>query len=88
MSDRRCVICGEALEGRRRDAVTCSAGCRRELGRYRAVQAGKTDGPYATVEDLANRRQRRAKPIILGESIKWGRDVSAPGPVTHGGTSP
>jgi hypothetical protein len=61
---RACPVCGASLDGHRCDAVTCSSGCRRELARFRAVQAGKADGPYATVQDLMNRRQRRAKPHV------------------------
>lgn len=57
----RCRVCGAPLEGRRRDALTCSAGCRREASRIRAVMAGRGDGPYSTLRDLAERRRSRAK---------------------------
>jgi hypothetical protein len=61
-AQRRCAVCGASLDGRRRDAVYCSPGCRREQGRIRAVLAGRSDGPYSTLADLAERRQSRAKP--------------------------
>ncbi len=31
-----CHVCGDSLEGRRRDALTCSPGCRQKAGRARA----------------------------------------------------
>jgi hypothetical protein len=49
----RCRVCGASLEGRRRQALTCSASCRREASR-------QGDGPYATLADLAGRRRNRA----------------------------
>ena len=42
---RRCTVCGASLEGRRRQAHTCSSGCRRELSRIKAVASGRSDGP-------------------------------------------
>jgi hypothetical protein len=58
---RRCAVCGGSLSGKRKDARFCSAACRREAGRLRAVLSGRSDGPYSALVDLANRRQRRAK---------------------------
>ncbi len=58
------MVCGGSLDGHRRDARYCSAACRREASRVRAVLSGRSDGPYAALADLANRRQRRAKQPI------------------------
>jgi hypothetical protein len=58
---RRCVVCGGSMEGRRPQARTCSASCRREASRIRAILAGESAGPYATLADLASRRTNRAK---------------------------
>jgi hypothetical protein len=58
----RCLVCGASLAGRHPDARICSASCRREATRFRAVLAGRSDGPYATLVHLARRRSRgRAK---------------------------
>lgn len=56
---RRCPVCGASLAGRHTDTRTCSASCRREAARYRAVLSGRRDGPYSTLADLTNRRQKR-----------------------------
>jgi hypothetical protein len=58
---RRCVICGGSLEGHRRDALCCSAACRREASRVRAVLSGESDRPYSCLAQLIERRQRHAK---------------------------
>jgi hypothetical protein len=59
---RCCAVCGASLDGRHRETLTCSASCRRELARYKAVLAGRADGPYSTLQKLAERRrQGRAK---------------------------
>jgi hypothetical protein len=79
--NRVCPVCGASLEGRKRDAVYCSPGCRREQGRIRAVLTGRSDGPYSSLGDLAERRKRRAKPGILRGPNKWGRVAQTTGPV-------
>jgi len=49
----RCRVCVAALEGRRH-ALTCSASCRREAARVRAILAGAVTDGYATLgEDRA-----------------------------------
>lgn len=61
----RCPVCGASLEGRRKQSKTCSSACRREASRLRAVLAGRGDGPYSTLQQLAERRQRRANwPLV------------------------
>ena len=39
-------------------ARCCSAACRREAGRVRAVLSGRSDGPYSTLADLTAQNQR------------------------------
>jgi hypothetical protein len=56
----RCRVCGTSLEGRRRQALTYSAACRREASRVRAMLDGRSEGRYATLADLQNRRRNRA----------------------------
>jgi hypothetical protein len=68
--ERRCLMCGASLQKQRRDARCCSARCRRELGRWRAVSAGREDGPYRTLSDLQNRRQRRVCTPLTGSQVQ------------------
>src|SRR5690349_18705921 len=46
---RRRMVCGASLEGRRRQTLTCSASCRREAARVRAILAGAGAAGYGTV---------------------------------------
>jgi hypothetical protein len=55
---RRCIACGTSLEGRDTRTRTCSARCRREAARFRAVLSGGGDGPYSTLVELTQRRSR------------------------------
>jgi len=83
VSDRRCLVCGASLARLRSDARYCSPGCRREASRIRAVLAGRSDGPYSTLGDLAQRRQRRAKPVIVGGPTSAPATLATSGGVTH-----
>jgi hypothetical protein len=60
MTDRRCPICGTSLDGRRADAVTCSASCRRERLRLLRLLSGEGDGRYETVREWVYCAHRRA----------------------------
>ena len=44
----RCRVCGASLEGRRRQALTCSASCRRGARGLRAILAGAEVEGYST----------------------------------------
>jgi hypothetical protein len=57
-ASRRCPVCGASLEGRRVDACTCGAGCRRELYRVLRLAAGEADGPYRTLRGYLDRSVR------------------------------
>jgi hypothetical protein len=58
---RACAVCGASLEGRRRDAETCSATCRIERSRIRRLLAGRTVEGYPSWEAYQG-RQRRTNP--------------------------
>lgn len=61
--ERICVVCGGSLKGRRKDARCCSASCRAEQSRIRAIIDG-TYGPYRSLaERLAKRRTGRPLPF-------------------------
>ena len=53
MSDdeRRCLFCGESIEGRRADARYCGSGCRVEASRMRRLLEGERDGHYVSARD-------------------------------------
>ena len=55
---RVCIVCGISLEGRDRRALTCSASCRREAARFRAVLEGRRDGPYSTLAQLVSKASK------------------------------
>jgi hypothetical protein len=61
-----CVVCGVTLAGRRAEALHCSAGCRREAGRLRAIPSGSGSGPYRSIAQKLGtaRRAKRACPPI------------------------
>lgn len=58
--ERSCPVCGASLTGRRSDAVTCGASCRREMSRLRAILSGSDAEPYDSVRHYLNRPRRRA----------------------------
>jgi hypothetical protein len=64
-AERRCPVCGRDLAGHRSDARVCGSSCRRELSRLRALLAGRRDGPYDSVNEYRNRRQKRADPAPI-----------------------
>jgi hypothetical protein len=61
-----CIVCGRTLAGRHADARTCSAACRREASRFRAVLAGRGDGPYRTLADLNQRARIGVQTAVSG----------------------
>ena len=58
--NRVCVVCDHPLEGRRRDAITCSPACRRERRRLQRILSGERDGPYGSVAARLAAAHRRA----------------------------
>jgi hypothetical protein len=54
-----CLVCGDDLSGRRRDALTCSGACRAERSRLRRLLAGGTVDGWDSVEDRLQSRRKR-----------------------------
>lgn len=67
VDERRCAICGVALNGRRPDARYCGAACRREACRIRRLVDGLPDAGYRTLGEYLAGRQRRAKRAWSGK---------------------
>lgn len=62
--DRVCVVCGNSLARRRKDARCCSASCRAEASRFKAILSGTYSGRYRSIaERLANRKNSRPLPF-------------------------
>jgi hypothetical protein len=61
MTERRCVVCGARMEGRRRQARTCGGACRAEASRLRRLLAGEqpVDGCYSVADRLGRLDARR-----------------------------
>lgn len=55
---RVCVVCGASLAGRSEASRHCSAACRVEASRLRAILAGNCSGPYASVRERLEAAQR------------------------------
>ena len=57
---RKCASCKRSIEGRRADALTCSAGCRKAHNRHKATKRGRR------VERERVARERRAEVAARG----------------------
>lgn len=65
--ERVCVVCGNSLAHSRRDARCCTASCRAELSRVRAIIDGTYAGPYRSLaERLSKRKSSRPLAFPLG----------------------
>ena len=49
--ERRCLFCGESIEGRRADARYCGPGCRIEASRMRRLLEGEEVDHYRSPAD-------------------------------------
>jgi hypothetical protein len=68
--ERVCVICGGSLKGHRRDARCCSASCRAEQSRIRAILDGTYAGSYRSLaERLSKRKSSRSLAFPLSERL-------------------
>lgn len=56
-AERWCVVCGDSLEGRRPDAVTCSPKCRRARSRLLVLLAGGAHSGLRSVAQWARSRE-------------------------------
>jgi integrase len=87
---RTCIARGASLDGRRRQALTCSANCGRDA-RIRAILAGAEADGYATPAEYQARRRNRANTALEayaagvhppghsgGEGLRAGASTSAP----------
>ena len=75
---RRCIVCEAPLDGRRRQARYCSAGCRLEASRLRAILAGAEVEGYSTLPAYLARHRNRAngqQPASMDASTKVGPRV-------------
>lgn len=52
--ERQCIVCGEPLEGKRADAVTCSARCRQKVRRWKKADNRDAKKALQTLEVLTN----------------------------------
>lgn len=59
--DRCCVVCGDSIEDRRPDALTCGAKCRRERSRLLALLAGENVSGGRSVAEYLNSGERACK---------------------------
>lgn len=60
-SERVCVVCGCSLANHRSDALCCSASCRAERSRVSAILRGVYSGPYRSLKEREEARQKRTR---------------------------
>jgi hypothetical protein len=58
---RVCVVCGCSLVNHRSDALCCSASCRAERSRVSAILRGVYSGPYRSLKERDEARQKRTQ---------------------------
>jgi hypothetical protein len=76
---RVCITCGGSLAGHRKDARCCSASCRVEASRFRAILNGTDAGPYRSiVERLSKLRSSQTLVIPQGKTEKSLEGVQEP----------
>jgi hypothetical protein len=76
---RECVTCGGSLAGRRKDARCCSASCRVEASRFRAIVNGTDAGPYRSIaERLSKLRSSQTLAFPQGKTEKSAEGVQEP----------
>jgi hypothetical protein len=82
---RVCITCGGSLAGHRKDARCCSASCRVEASRFRAILNGTDTGPYRSIaERLSKLRSSQTLLFPFEETEKSSRGVQEP---AHGSQS-
>lgn len=76
---RVCITCGGSLSGHRKDARCCSASCRVEVSRFKAIINGTGTGPYRSIaERLSKLRSSQTLPFPFEETEKSSRGVQEP----------
>jgi hypothetical protein len=56
---RKCVVCGDSLAHRRKDARHCSGACRSKASRMRRILDGRGADGYHWLDDMDRARRRR-----------------------------
>lgn len=59
--DGVCVVCSNSLAHYRSDALCCSASCRAEKSRVSAILNGTFSGPYRSLKERDEARQKRTQ---------------------------
>lgn len=75
LDDRCCVVCGDSLAGRRPDAVTCSATCRRARSRLLALLS---NGAPSGLRSVAHWVRSREDACETPPKIESAGDSDAP----------
>lgn len=79
LHERACLTCGGSLAERRKDAKCCSASCRIELSRFRAIVNGTGAGPYRSIaERLSKLRSSQTLAIPHEKAEKASESVQEP----------
>ena len=77
--ERICITCGGSLDGHRKDARCCSASCRVELGRFRAIVNETNTGPYRSIaERLSKLRSSKTLAFPQGKTEQSAEGVQEP----------
>jgi hypothetical protein len=71
-SERVCRVCGDSLEGRRRQARYCDGLCRAEAARIRAILEGSSRAPYPSLDQRVRAARKRT-------GARWWFDTDAAG---------
>lgn len=73
---RVCVVCGCSLVNHRSDARCCSASCRAERSRVSAILSGTYSGPYRSLRERLEAREKRTRGRSRGDlnSLGWQRN--------------
>lgn len=76
---RVCITCGGSLSGHRKDARCCSASCRVEASRFRAILNSTDTSAYRSIaERLSKLRSSQTLPFPFEGTEKSSRGVQEP----------
>jgi hypothetical protein len=76
---RVCITCGGSLVGHHKDARCCSASCRVEASRFRAILNATGTGPYRSIaERLSKLRSSQTLAFPFEGTEKSSRGVQEP----------
>jgi hypothetical protein len=63
LDGRVCRVCGFRLDAYRRDARSCSAACRAEASRLRAILNGSGSVPYSSIAERVDAARKRTRQL-------------------------